>query len=62
MSRVTPVVENFGGDEVIGVSESDVDCPAFDDPMRTLHLDGTPIEAIGVEPFFESKVRILGRC
>ena len=56
VSRVTPVVENFGGDEVIGVSESDVDCPVFDDPMRTLHLDGTPVEASVLEPFFESKV------
>jgi hypothetical protein len=60
VSRVTPVVENFGGDEVIGVSESDVDCPVFDDPMRTLHVDGTPVEAAVLEPFFESKVRILG--
>ena len=60
VSRVTPVVENFGGDEVIGVSESDVNCPVFDDPMRTLHVDGTPVEASVIEPFFESKVRILG--
>ena len=45
VSRVTPVVANFGGDEVIGVSESDVNCPAFENPLRTLHLDGTPVEA-----------------
>ncbi len=60
VSRVTPVVANFGGDEVIGVSESDVNCPAFEDPLRTLHLDGTPVEASALEPFFASKVRILG--
>jgi hypothetical protein len=60
VSRVTPVVANFGGDEVIGVSESDVNCPKFEDPMRTLHLDGTPVEASKLKPFFASRVRILG--
>lgn len=60
VSRVTPVVENFGGDEVIGVSESDVNCPAFENPLRTLHLDGSPVKASALEPFFDSKVRILG--
>lgn len=60
VSRVTPVVENFGGDEVIGVSESDVNCPVFDDPMRTLHLDGSAVEADMLEPFFAARIRILG--
>lgn len=60
VSRVTPVVANFGGDEVIGVSESDVNCPAFEDPLRTLHLDGTPIEADPMKPFLRSRVRLLG--
>lgn len=60
VSRVTPAVEDFGGDEVIGVSESDVDCPVFEDPARTLHLDGSPVEAGVLEPFFGAKLRILG--
>jgi len=59
VSRVTPVTQNFGGDEVNGVSESDIKCPIYEDPMRTLHLDGTPIEASVVEPFFGSRVRLL---
>lgn len=59
-SRVTEPIENFGGDEVIGVSETDVDCPEFEDPMRTLHLDGTPIEANMLQPFFDAKIRIAG--
>jgi hypothetical protein len=59
-SRVTDPIENFGGDEVIGVSETDVDCPVFDDPMRTLHLDGTPIDADILAPFFDAKIRLLG--
>jgi hypothetical protein len=60
VSRVTPVVANFGGDEVIGVSESDVNCPAFENPLRTLQLDGTPIEADPLKPFLDSRLRILG--
>jgi hypothetical protein len=60
VSRVTPVVANFGGDEVIGVSESDVDCPAFENPLRTLHLDGTPLAADPLKPFLDSRVRVLG--
>lgn len=60
VSRVTDPVEHFGGDEVIGVSESDVSCPDYEDPMRTLHLDGTPIEGGVLEPFFDARIRILG--
>ncbi len=60
VSRVTPVAANFGGDEVIGVSESDVSCPLFEDPMRTLHLDGSPVEADLLEPLFGARIRILG--
>jgi len=59
-SRVTDPIENFGGDEVIGVSETDVDCPPFEDPMRTLHVDGTPVEASMLQPFFSARMRILG--
>ena len=58
VSRVSDPIENFGGDEVIGVSETDVDCPIYEDPMRTLHLDGTPIDASVIKPFLDAKVRI----
>lgn len=59
-SRVTEPVEDFGGDEVIGVSESDVNCPDFEDPMKTLHLDGTAIEGGVLDPLFDAKLKILG--
>jgi len=59
VSRVSEPIENFGGDEVIGVSETDVDCPVFDDPMRTLQLDGTPVPTSVIEPFFDARIRIL---
>lgn len=60
VSRATDKIEHFGGDEVIGVSETDVDCPLFEDPARTLHVDGTPIDHNLLQPFLDSKVRILG--
>jgi hypothetical protein len=60
ISRATPPIEHFGGDEVIGVSETDVDCPVVEDPMRTLHPDGTAVEGGVLDPLRESKVRILG--
>jgi hypothetical protein len=58
-SRVTDPIEHFGGDEVIGVSETDVDCPVFEDAARTLHVDGTPVDASLLEPFFGAKPRIV---
>jgi hypothetical protein len=60
VSRVTDPIADFGGDEVIGVSETDVNCPTYDNPMRTLHTDGTPIDAGVLQPFFAAKVRIAG--
>lgn len=60
VSRVTDPIEHFGGDEVIGVSESDVNCPDYEDPMRTLHLDGSAIEGGVLEPFLDARIRILG--
>lgn len=59
VSKVTAPIEDFGGDEVIGVSETDVDCPAFDDPLRTLHLDGTAIDAGLLQPLSGAKLRIV---
>ena len=59
VSRVTDPIEHFGGDEVIGVSESDVSCPDSEDPMVTLDLDGKRIEGGVLEPFFGARVRIL---
>lgn len=58
-SHVTEPIEHFGGDEVIGVSETDVDCPEFEDPAQTLHVDGTPIDADMLAPFFGAKPRIV---
>lgn len=58
VSRVEPEIENFGGDEVIGMSETDVDCPVFDPPGITVHPDGSPVEGSMLDSFFDAKWRI----
>lgn len=60
VSRVTEPIEDFGGDEVIGVSESDVNCPPFEDPNRTLHVDGSAIDAGLLDPLDGARPQILG--
>lgn len=59
VSRVTEPIEDFGGDDVIGVAEADVACVEYEDPMRTLELDGSPVDASVVGPFFDARVRLL---
>lgn len=35
----------FGGNDVAGVDDVEVDCPNIDDPIRTLQVDGTSIDS-----------------
>jgi len=35
----------FGGDAVIGMNDSDVECPVLEDPVRTLRLDGVAVDS-----------------
>ena len=61
-SKVREPEPLFGGDEVIGAAESDVSCPAIVDPVRTLDVDGTPIEAGVISPLADAKRASCGRC
>jgi hypothetical protein len=58
LSKVTDPVEDFGGDEVIGVSESDLDCPDLEDPVRTLRPDGTEIDHGPLDGFLGERTRL----
>lgn len=58
-SKVREPEPAFGGDEVIGAAESDVSCPVLSDPVRTLQIDGTPVEAGVISPLTEAKGSIL---
>ncbi len=57
-SRVRPPILNFGGDEVIGVSETDIDCPELEDPIITLHIDGTTVDTSVAGSLFDDKMRL----
>jgi hypothetical protein len=44
VSTVREAAPLFGGDAVIGANDSDVDCPRVEDPVRTLTIDGGPVD------------------
>ena len=44
---------------MIGAAESDVNCPVIEDPVRTMHIDGTPIDAGVISPLADAEHRIL---
>ncbi|MBI5088184.1 MAG: hypothetical protein HZB15_04805 [Actinobacteria bacterium] len=49
----------FGGNEVAGVNDSDVECPRLTDPMRTLDADGTSVESGVLTPLLDAKGDII---
>ena len=58
-SKVAPEALLFGGDAVVGLEDTEVECPVIDDPVMTLNLDGTSIESGLLKPFFEDKRLLL---
>lgn len=44
-SKVREPAPLFGGDAVVGLDDTDVDCPKVEDPVRTLHPDGTTVDS-----------------
>jgi len=58
-SRVREVEPLFAGDDVIGIAETDVNCPQLADPVRTLDTDGTPVEASVLAPMTNAKGDLL---
>jgi hypothetical protein len=59
-SRVTELSPNFGGDDIVGIAETDLDCPTIEDSIRTILPDGSAVETTVFGPFFESRSRLLG--
>jgi hypothetical protein len=51
-SKVSPEALLFGGDAVIGLEDTEVECAALDDPIQTINLDGTPVDSGLLTPFF----------
>lgn len=59
-SRITAPDPLFGGDEIIGEAETDVECPILVDPVRTLSPNGLPVESGLITPMTEAKGDLLG--
>lgn len=57
-STVRSAEPNFGGNDVIGVDDIAVNCPRLDDPVRTLHVDGTSVDS-GVLSLMTDDRRLL---
>lgn len=59
-SSIRESLPDFAGDDVISVTESDVSCPVFEDQVRTLLPDGSPVESGVFAPLQGSGIRMLG--
>ena len=59
-SKIRSPAPLLGGDDVVGVAESDVECPRFDDPIRTLRPDGSAIDSAVLAPLREHSGQLLG--
>jgi len=55
VSRVAAAAPLFGGDQVIGRSESEADCPPLPDPVRTLLTNGRPVDSGLLRPLEEAR-------
>ena len=58
-SKVRPNEPLFGGDEVVGAAEIDVECPPVEDPVRTLTVTGRSIESGVLQPLASDRTDLL---
>lgn len=58
-STVRPVEPNFGGNDVIGVDDTAIECPVVDDPIRTLNVDGTSVNSGVLSLLFDDRRLLL---
>jgi energy-converting hydrogenase Eha subunit E len=58
-SNVRPPEPFFGGNEVVGVDDSAVECPTVDDPVRTLLVDGTDVDSGVMSLLFDDRRLLL---
>lgn len=59
-SRIREPAPNFGGDDIVGLAEPDLDCPELADWVRTLHPDGSEVTTSVLAPLFEQRGRLVG--
>ena len=58
-SKVRDSKPLFGGNAVIGINDKTLACPSLDDPVRTLHVDGAPIDSGLFQNLRSSKRELL---
>jgi hypothetical protein len=58
-SRVSPPAPLFAGNDVVGVDDPDVACPAVQDPIRTLTTEATSVESGVLSPLADAKSDLL---
>ena len=58
-SKIRAAEPLFGGDEIIGAAETDVDCPVLEDPIRTMLPDGSSVESGVLTPLTNAKRSLL---
>jgi hypothetical protein len=58
-SNVRPPEPDFGGNDVVGVQDSAVECPDVDDPVRTLLVDGTDVDSGVMSLLFDDRRLLL---
>ncbi|CAN5833824.1 hypothetical protein BH24ACT5_BH24ACT5_17390 [soil metagenome] len=59
-SKVQPAALTFGGDEVIGAAEIDLDCPEVDDAIMTMLTDGRSVDSGLLTPLLDDRQGLLG--
>ena len=60
-SKAKPDARLFGANEVLGVNDSSVQCPAVIDPFVTTQMDGTSIDTGVLTPFVNAKANAVER-
>ena len=58
-SKISPAAPLFGGDAVISLEDTEVECPILDDPVQTLNVDGSTVESGLLSPMFEDRSLLL---
>ena len=58
-SKIRAPAPLLGGDDVVGVAESDVECPRFDDPIRTFLPDGSSVDSAVLAPLSEHRTQLM---
>ncbi|MDQ3737550.1 MAG: hypothetical protein M3337_00090 [Actinomycetota bacterium] len=59
VSKVRSEQPLFGGNEIVDVGETDIECPVLEDPVRTLTVTGRSIDSGVLTPIVSAQDRVL---